>query len=65
MLLVASRSMLGPLLFNVYVNDIALQVNSGILQFADDLKTFCVIRDAVEFCQLQQDINNLVAWANS
>ena len=51
--------MLGPLLFNIYVNDIASQVNSTILQFADDLKMFRVIHDATDFNQLQKDINEL------
>ena len=52
--------MLGPLLFSIYVNDNSI---SG-QQFADDLRMFCVIRDAANFYQLQEDINNLVAWAN-
>ena len=54
------HAVLGPLLFNIYVNDIASQVNSTILQFADDLKMFRVIHDVH---QLQEDIDNLVAWA--
>ena len=39
---VPQRSVLGPLLFNIkfYVNDIASQVNSNNLQFADDFKMF-------------------------
>ena len=33
---------LGPLLFNIYVNDIPIVVNISVLQFADDLKMFRV-----------------------
>ena len=58
--------MLGPLLFNIYVNDIPIQVSihSSVLQFADDFKMFRVIQDAQDFQQLQDDINRLLAWAN-
>ena len=37
---VPQGSVLGPLLFNIYVNDIALQVNSDVLHFGDDFKMF-------------------------
>ena len=36
---VPQDSVLGPL-FNIYVNDIPIAVNSSVLQFADDLKMF-------------------------
>ena len=49
---------------STYVNDIASQVNSTILQFADDLKMFRVIHDVTDFNQLQEDIDSLVTWAN-
>ena len=32
--------MLEPVLFNIYVNDMLLHVNSVLLQFADDVKMF-------------------------
>ena len=51
--------------FKIYVNDIALQINTNILQFAIDFKMFRVIHDAADFHQLQEDIDKLVAWAQS
>ena len=54
-------SVLGPLLFNIYVNDMPIQVSSSVLQFTDDLKMFHMIYNAQ---QLQNDINKLVNWAN-
>jgi len=50
--------------FNIYINDIVQQVKSPVLQFADDLKMFRIIDDAANYHLLQQDVNNLVSWAN-
>ena len=52
----AQGSVLGPLLFNIYVckySNMSSQGNSAVLQLADDLKIFCVIHDNVDFHQLQ------------
>ena len=61
---VPQGSVLSPLSFNIYVNDIPIQVSSSVLQFADDLKMFCVMQDAQDFQQLQDYINKLLTWAN-
>ena len=58
---VPQGSVLGPILFNIYVSDMPLIVNSHIFQFADDVKMFRTIRTVDDFCQLQQDINLLFA----
>ena len=46
---VPQGSVLGPLLFNIYVNNTPIAVNSSVLQFADDLKMFRVIKGAQDF----------------
>ena len=56
--------MLGPVTFNIYVNDMPVQVNNPVFQFTDDLKIFRVIHNVEDFQQLQNDINKSVAWVN-
>ena len=60
---VPQGSVLGPLLFNIYVNDMPNCVNSPILIFADDVKMFWAIGGAADFQQLQVDINSFVDWS--
>ena len=60
---VPQGSMLGSLLFNIYVNDMPNCVNSPILQFANDVKIFRAIGGAADFQQLQADINSFVDWS--
>ena len=59
---VPQGSVLGPLLFNIYVNNMPNCVNSPILQFADDVKMFQAIGGAADFQQLQADIT-FVDWS--
>ena len=42
---VTQVSILGPLLFLVYTNDLVDSVNCGIKLFADDSSLFSVVRD--------------------
>ena len=57
---VPQGSVLGPLLFNIYVNDISDTVKSPILLFADDIKIFKTRED---YTQLQLNLNCLSEWS--
>ena len=62
---VPQGSVLGPLLFTIYVNDIPSCVDSSLLLFADDTKLFRCIKSEDDITQLQQDIDALLMWSKT
>ena len=59
---VSQGSVLGPLLFTSYVNDI-LSITNSLLLFADDIKVFRSIKDSCDTTVLQHDIDTLHNWS--
>ena len=59
---VPQGSVLGPLLFNIYVNDIPDTVKSPILLLADDIKIFRCIRTHEDCAQLRTTGLELSLW---
>ena len=60
---VPQGSVLGPVLFTVFINDLDGGILSRLLKFADDTKTFGKVRNGVEARILQEDLDRLVDWA--
>ena len=57
-------SVLGPLLFVLYINDLPDVVKSNILLFADDTKIFKQVKSKEDALLLQHDIDALERWSN-
>ena len=62
---VPQGSVLGPILFLLYINDIPSIVDSHLLLFADDIKFYRRIQSENDIIQLQKDINDLLNWFNT
>ena len=56
-------SVLGPLLFVVYINDLPDVVKSNVLLFADDTKIYRQICSRNDALMLQNDIKSLTDWS--
>ena len=52
-------SVLGPILFLIFVNDNDKVVSSHIQKFADDCEVYRSVPTAEDIAILQEDINNL------
>ena len=61
---VPQRSVLGPVLFLMYINDIGLLTNSTVKLFADDCLIYRVIKSASDVKILQEDLDQLIRWAS-
>ena len=60
---VPQGSVLGPILFLIYINDLEEGVTGNILKFADDTKLFRKVKEMGDKQKLQDDIDKLVKWS--
>ena len=60
---VPQGTVLGPLLFSLYINGISSDIESEIRLFADDCVCYREIKDEVDTMKLQRDIDRLGSWA--
>ena len=56
-------SLLSPLLFALFVNDLPSKINTNCLLYADDMKLFHKITTPDDASRLQNDLNTLSQWS--
>jgi len=61
---VPQGSVLGPILFLLYVNDLPNWITCSMRMFADDTKIWNIIKSDSDCSDLQMDIDVLVQWSN-
>ena len=61
---VPQGSVLGPLLFLIYINDMPDALNHICKLFADDSKLIGVIKNSNDTMRLQEDLDKLSNWVN-
>ena len=61
---VPQGSVLGPILFLVFINDIGEGLNSQARLFADDCLIYRAIKSIEDCISLQEDLNKLKSWAD-
>ena len=57
------NSVIGPLMFLIYINDIGDKVSSSLWPFADDCVLYRTITSLEDSKQLQYDLDSILEWS--
>ena len=60
---VPQGSVLGPILFLIFINDLDNNISSDVLKFADDTKIYRTVTNQEDVQRLQKDLDTVGAWA--
>ncbi|CAM4600677.1 unnamed protein product [Caretta caretta] len=62
---VPQGSVLGPILFNLFITDLGTKSGSVLIMFADDTKLGGIVNLERDWDIIQEDMDDLVNWSNS
>ena len=64
---ITQGSVVGPLLFNLFINDLPDNLNSGVMTklFADDVNIYTCLSDADSCSDCQRNLSSIQQWSNT
>src|SRR5437867_6276867 len=60
---VPQGSILGPILFSIFINDLERNLMNDVLKFADDTKVWGKVDNVEDVSKMQEDLNRLGLWS--